>query len=115
MATITKVLVQNTLAAATATSEYTSAANERSFIGKPLFTNTSASNVQVTVWILDSSETATDGSGGNYVEKLTIPPYSSKIFDKLIGLIVERSGNITIKADTANVVNVNIHGASEAV
>ena len=115
MATTTKVLVQNSLAAATATVEFTAASNEQAFIGKSIFTNTSTSDVQVTVFNLASGETATDGVGGNWCFKETVPAQKTITADELIGTIVSASGNISVLAGTADVILINIFGAAEAI
>lgn len=115
MTTITKVLVQNSLAAATVTAEFTADANEQAFIGKALLTNTSISDVDVTIYNLASGETAASGPGGNWCWTGTVPAQKSLTVDELIGTIVSASGNISIVAATADVVNVNISGASEAL
>lgn len=87
--------------------------SEKAFIGKAVFTNTSSSNVEVTIWRLSSGSTGTTGSGGNYMVVRTIPSNSEIAIQELAGMMLGNSMKLSAKAGTASVINVNIAGTIE--
>ena len=86
---------------------------EKKFIGKLTLTNTSTSNVEVTLWRIASATTGTTGSGGNWIFKETIPAGKAVTVDKLQGHVLGVSMKISGLADTASVINVDISGTTE--
>ena len=113
MATTLKSLVIETQLTTSAANLIESGASEKIFIGKLTFTNTSASDVEVTVWRLNSTTTATTGSGGNWLVKRTIPAGKVWICDKVSGHILGNSQVIKASAGTASVINADASGTSE--
>lgn len=87
--------------------------SEKKFIGMVTVTNTSTSNVEITLWRIDSTTTGTTGSGGNWLYKKTIPANSTERVDKLMGHVLGNSMKISGLADTADVINVDISGTTE--
>ncbi len=91
-----------------------SGTSENLFLGQVTFTNTSTSNVEVIVWrLLSTSSTATEGSGGNWLTKKIIAPGKEWTCYPVIGHILGNNQVVKAKADTANVINVDISGTSE--
>jgi hypothetical protein len=76
-------------------------------------TNTSASNVEVTLWRLATATTGTAGSGGNWIYKKTIPANATERIDKIMGHVLGNSMKISALAATAGAVNVDISGTTE--
>lgn len=93
-----------------ATNIVTSNTSERKFIGMVTVTNTSASNVEVTLWRILTASTATTGSGGNWTVRETVPAGRSIIIDKLRGQVLNPSMSIKGLSDTASVINIDISG-----
>ena len=87
--------------------------SEKKFIGMATVTNTSTSNVEVTIWRLDSGTTGTTGSGGNWLWKKTIPANKTEIVDKLLGHVLGNSQKVSALAATTSVVNIDISGKTE--
>lgn len=87
--------------------------SEKKFIGKFTLTNTSDSNVQVTLWRIASTTTGTTGSGGNWIYRETIPAGKVVTVDKLQGHTLSNSMKISGLAATASVINVDISGTTE--
>lgn len=87
--------------------------SERKFIGMFTLTNTSSSNVEVTVWRLSTSTSGTTGSGGNWIWKKTVPANSTITVDKLIGHVLGFSQKISALAGTASVINADMSGTTE--
>jgi len=87
--------------------------SEKKFIGKFTLTNTSASNVQVTLWRVASTTTGTTGSGGNWIYRETVPAGKVVTVDKLQGHALGNSMKISGLAATASVINVDISGTTE--
>jgi len=87
--------------------------SEKKFIGKFTLTNTSDSNVQVTLWRVASTTTGTTGSGGNWIYRETIPAGKVVTVDKLHGHTLGNSMKISGLAATASVINVDISGTTE--
>jgi hypothetical protein len=86
---------------------------EKKFIGKMTLTNTSTSNVEVTLWRIASTTTGTTGSGGNWIFKETIPAGKVVTVDKLQGHVLGVSMKISGLAGTASVINVDVSGTTE--
>jgi len=99
--------------AVTATSLTTTLSTEKKFIGKVTFTNTSASNVEVTVWRLLTATTATTGSGGNWLAKKTILPGKVWVCTELMSHTLGNSMEISALAGTADVINADLSGVTE--
>ena len=88
--------------------------SETKFIGKATVTNTSTSNVEVTIWRILTATTATEGSGGNWLIRETIPAGRTVPLTKLMQHVLGPTMAIKAKADTASVVNIDISGTTEA-
>ena len=97
----------------TAENIVTTNASENRFIGKATVTNTSTSNVQVTIWRILTATTATTGSGGNWLIRETIPSGKVVILRDLMQHVLGNSMAIKALADTASVVNIDISGTTE--
>ena len=100
------------LTASEATIESTTS-SEKKFIGMATVTNTSESNVEVTVWRMLTATTGTTGSGGNWIWKKTIPANTTERIDKIMGHVLGNSMKISALAGTASVVNIDISGTTE--
>jgi hypothetical protein len=87
---------------------------EKKFIGKATFTNTSAAAVEVTVWRIATTTTATTGSGGNWLDKRTIQPGKVWECDKLMGHVLGNSMQIRAVAGAASVINADLSGVTES-
>jgi len=87
--------------------------SEKKFIGKFTLTNTSDSNVQVTLWRVASTTTGTTSSGGNWIYRETIPAGKVVTVDKLQGHVLGNSMKISGLAGTASVINVDVSGTTE--
>jgi hypothetical protein len=98
---------------ASATTLLSTAGSEKKFISNFVLTNTSTSNVEVTLWVLESSTTATTGSGGNWIVNATIPAGKEKKISALIGHTLGTSQKVQGLAGTASVINVNAAGSTE--
>jgi hypothetical protein len=93
---------------ASATAAFTAGANESKLIINLTFTNTSSSDVLLTIWRLSSStSTPTTGSGGNYLEQYTLSPGEIWSADKAIGKSVRKGQAIFLQAGTASVINAD--------
>lgn len=97
----------------TAQTLVSAASTEKKYIGKAVFTNTSASNVTVTVWKLASSATPTEGSGGNWLDQEIIAPNQIWHCDAIEGQGLGNSEIFVAKASTASVVNFNSSGITQ--
>ena len=87
--------------------------SEKKFIGMATLTNTSTSNVEVTLWRLATTTTGTTGSGGNWIYKKTIPANATERIDKIMGHVLGNSMKISALASTASVINIDISGTTE--
>jgi hypothetical protein len=87
--------------------------SEKKFIGMATVSNTSTSNVEVTLWRLASATTGTTGSGGNWIWKKTIPANTTERIDKIMGHVLGNSMKVSALASTASVVNIDISGTTE--
>ena len=79
--------------------------SEKKFIGNATLTNTSTSNVEVTLWRILSATTATDGSGGDWIWKETIPANKTVRVSKLIGHVLSGAMKVEAIAGTDLVIN----------
>lgn len=113
MTTTLNSFVRETQLTASESNIITSSGSEKKFIGKFTLTNTSDSNVEVTLWLLLTATTGTTGSGGNWTFKETIPANRTVTVDKLQGHVVDNSMKISGLAATASVINVNVSGTTE--
>ena len=90
-----------------------SASSEKKFIGAATVTNTSTSNVEVTIWLLASASSEVTGSGGNWIYRKTIPAGRTERIESIIGQVIDNSMTLSGLAGTASVINVNISGTTE--
>jgi hypothetical protein len=90
----------------------TTSSSEKKFIGNATVTNTSDSNVQVTIWRLSTATTGTTGSGGNWIWRKTIPAGATEYVDKIMGHVLGGSMKISGLASTADVLNIDISGTT---
>lgn len=88
--------------------------SEKKFIGMATVTNTSANNVEVTLWRILTATTGTTGSGGNWIFRKTIPAGEAVIINKLMGHVLGGSMKISGLAGTAGVINIDISGTTES-
>lgn len=96
-----------------ATNIVTTNNKETRFIGKATVTNTSDSNVVVTVWRILTATTATEGSGGNWIIRVTVPAGKSLILRDIMQHVLGNSMAIKAKASVAGVVNIDVSGTTE--
>ena len=113
MATTLDNFTSETQIAATATVLVSTTSSEKKFIGNATLTNTSSSNVEVTLWRILSATTATDGSGGDWLWKETIPANKTVRINKLIGHVLGGVMKIEAIAGTASVINADLSGTTE--
>lgn len=113
MATTLSDFLNETQLTASEATLVSSTSSEKKFIGMFTLTNTSTSNVEVTLWRLDSATTGTTGSGGNWIWKRTVPAGQTMIVDKLLGHVLGNSQKISGLASAASVINVDISGTTE--
>ena len=90
-----------------------SSSSETKFLGSIYMFNTSASNVEVTLWLNQSATTGTTGSGSNVAFVGTIPSQSGKKITLLGSQVVGASMKLSGKASVASVVNAFISGTTE--
>ena len=92
-----------------------SVSGEKKYIGQFTLTNTSAASVEVTVYKIDTSETETSGSGGNWLTKRTIQP--SKVWNVLVdvgNLVLDGAQTLSAVAGTGAVINAECSGTVES-
>lgn len=87
--------------------------SEKKFIGNLTLTNTSTDNVEVHLWRIATATTATTGSGGNWIERITIPAGRTVKPSKLIGHVLGTSMRVQGQAGTAGVINYDASGTTE--
>jgi len=87
--------------------------SEKKFIGKSTFTNTSSSNVELTVWRIGSATIGVVGSGGNWIDKASIPAGKTYTCYKIMGHVLGNSMKISALASTTNVINADLSGTTE--
>lgn len=88
--------------------------SETKFLGKVVFTNTSALPVEVTVWRILTATTPVAGSGGNWSIKKTIQPGKDKEFTGIESQVLDPSMSLIATAGTAGVINADISGVTES-
>ena len=113
MATTLENFTSETQLAASESTLFSTNSTEKKFIGSMTLTNTSANNVEVTLWRLGDAVTGTTGSGGNWFFKETIPAGKTVKVNKLIGHTLGNSMKISGLASTASVINVDASGTTE--
>lgn len=113
MATTIQRFTSETQLTASANNLVTTNTSERKFIGKCTLTNTSDSNVEVTLWAIATATSPTTGSGGNWIFRETIPAGKCVTVDKLQGHVLNPSQAIKGLAGTTLVVNVDISGTNQ--
>ena len=91
----------------------TTGIGEKKFIGAATVTNTSTSNVTVTLWRIGSAVTGTTGSGGNQFLVKTIGAGATERLDRLLGQVLGESMKISALASVTGVVNIDISGTTE--
>lgn len=96
---------EETLASTTAT--------EKKYIGMMTLTNTSTSNVLVTLWRIGSTKEGTEGVGGNWIFSEKITANNTMIIREVMGQVLDFGMKISGKASVADVVNVDISGTTE--
>lgn len=90
-----------------------STSSSKQFIGMATVTNTSTSNVEVTIWRVLTANTGTPGSGGDWIWRKTIAAGATERIDKIMGHVLGNSMKLSGLADTASVINVDISGTTE--
>ena len=113
MATTLSNFTSETQLTASEVSIVSTTESEKKFIGMATLTNTSASNVEVTLWRLATTTTGTTGSGGNWIYKKTIPANATERIDKIMGHVLGNTMKISALASTASVINIDISGTTE--
>lgn len=113
MATTLNNFVSETQLGTSVTSLEVSSNSEKKFIGAASITNTSDSNVEVTLWLLPTSSTESTGSGGNWIFRKTVPKGQTVRVEPIIGQVIDNSMTLSGLAGTASVVNVHISGTTE--
>lgn len=113
MATTLTNFVNETQLGTLATTLESSSTTEKKFIGSATVTNTSTNNVEVTIWLLQSTTTEITGSGGNWIYRKTIPAGRTERIEAIIGQVIGNSMELSGLAATASVVNINISGTTE--
>jgi hypothetical protein len=113
MATTLNNFVNDTQLAASATALESTTSSEKKFVGSASVTNTSTSNIEVTIWLLPTTTSATTGSGGNWIYRKTIPAGRTERVEAIIGQVIDKSMTLSGSAGTASVVNINISGTTE--
>lgn len=104
--------VSETQLTTSAATLFSTAANEKKYIGKFTVTNTSANTVTVTLWRIASATVATTGSGGNWIFNQPIAAGEERVITILQGHMLDNSMKIAGSADTASVVNVDASGTT---
>jgi hypothetical protein len=113
MTTTLDSFVSTTQLSTSAQTLVSTSGSEKKFLGKVTFTNTSSSNVEVTVWRLPSATSETSGSGGNWSVKQTIPAGKTWICKEVMTQALGNTMKLSALADTASVVNADLSGTVE--
>ena len=95
------------------TTQVFTSGTEKKFIGMATLTNTSADNVEVTLWRVLSTTTGTTGVGGNWIFKKTIAAGSTQRIDKIMGHVLGFSMKISGLASVGAGINIDISGTTE--
>ena len=107
MAVVAKVLVPAKQVESTTTTQYT-AINVKAIIDKATVTNTSASNVAITVNLVTSGGSA---SSANMIIILrTIVPGETYLCQELVGHVLESGGFISTLAGAASSLTMRVSG-----
>ena len=107
MAVTLKVLVPPKQLENTQTSQYT-ATNVRAVIDKATITNTSGSNVTVSVNLVTVSGSA--GASNLIIDTRTIVPDECYLCPELVGQVLEAGGFISTIAGTASALTMRVSG-----
>ena len=107
MAVTLKVLVPPKQLENTQTSQYT-ATNVRAIIDKATVTNTSASNVTLSVNLVTVSGSA--GASNLIIDTRTIVPDETYLCPELVGQVLEAGGFISTIAGTASALTMRVSG-----
>jgi len=110
--TLSNFASENQLTASEATIVSTGS-TEKKFIGNLTLTNTSSSNVEVTIWRVSSTTTGTTGSGGNWIFRKTIAAGDTFKVQKISGHVLGNSMKISALASVTSVVNIDASGTTE--
>ena len=92
---------------------FSTAGSEKRFISSFVLTNTSSSNVDVTLWLLETATVATSGSGGNWIVNVTVPSNKAVKVGALIGHVLGTGQKVQGLASVDAVINVNAAGTLE--
>lgn len=87
--------------------------SEKKFIGKVTVTNTSTSDIEIYLWRIATTGTPSQGSGGNWAVRQTIPAGKTETITKLMGHVLDNNMSLFGSAGTASVVNIDISGTIE--
>lgn len=107
MTVLVKVFTQAKQAESSQTTQYT-AVNCKAIIDKFTATNTSASNVSLSVNLVANAETA--ATGNLIVQAKTIPPGKTYTLTEVIGHSLESGGFISTLASAASSITIRISG-----
>jgi hypothetical protein len=107
MTVTVKTLVPPLQMAATQTTQYTATA-VRSVIDKATVTNTSASNVTLSVNLVTVSGSA--GASNLIIDTRTIVPDETYLCPELVGQVLEAGGFISTIAGTASTLTMRVSG-----
>lgn len=113
MATNLNSFVSETLLPSVTTTLISAGSSEKKFLGVITLTNTTASNVEVTLWRIPTASTETTGAGGNWIYRETIPAGATVKVQKLSGHVIDNSMKLSGVAATASAVNIDISGTTE--
>lgn len=114
MTTTLNSFVSETQLTASEVSLTDTGSSEKKFIGMATVTNTSANNVEVTVWRLGSAVTGTTGSGGNWSWRKTVPAGQAVRIDTILGQVLDGSMKLSALAGVSGVVNIDVSGTTES-
>jgi len=107
MATLIKTLIPSKQAESAQTTQYT-ASNCRAIIDKMTATNTSASNVTISVNLVASGGTA--GASNLIVDSRAIAPDETYTFPEIVGHSLESGGFISTVASAATSLTIRASG-----
>ena len=108
MAITPKVLIAQQQAAAVQTTYYTAPTGARARIDKFTGTNTAASNVSISIWLVSSGGTA--GNSNLIVDTKTIVPDECYLFPELVGQWLEPGSFIVAQASAATPITLRASG-----
>ena len=87
--------------------------SDKKFLGAIEVFNTSNSNVEITFWLMLTTDVGTTGEGSNEKYVRTIPARSEKVISAFYGQVIDNNMKFSGKADTAGVVNIVVSGTTE--